>query len=295
MLDSAPDFQLTRDERACLAAFLRSPDVSEAPVQDFARITHRLRCAACHELNGPAKLQLEGNPSPPPLTDAGNKLRQSWLEQVLHQRKRVRPWLTLRMPQFDRAEVGALPQLFAAQAGAELGEGAKISPPPLARIQQGVALIGRGEGGLSCITCHDFRGEKSTGDIRGPDLVEIYDRARVDWLARWLREPIHVVAGTGMPAFFTGMPIAEREEKISRILAALSAGKSMPAPEGLSEDSRAYLLQVRDEPVVFRGFITECSPRAIAVGLPGMMSYCFDAEACAVRQLRRAAPGNREG
>jgi hypothetical protein len=44
-----------------------------------------------------------------------------------------------------------------------------------------------------------------------------------------------------------------------------------------------YELRVSDRPVLQRGFLPDSSPRSIAVGLPGGLSYCFDAEACRLR------------
>jgi plastocyanin len=43
------------------------------------------------------------------------------------------------------------------------------------------------------------------------------------------------------------------------------------------------LIKVTDRPVVSRTFLPDCGPAAIAVGLPGGQSYCFDATACRLR------------
>ncbi|MHB8520770.1 MAG: hypothetical protein ACYDH9_08420 [Limisphaerales bacterium] len=277
---ATPRYALSADDRASLEAFLGSPDISEAPVPDFYRRVSQFRCDACHELNGPAKVAFDK--LPPPLTDAGNKLRASWLDQVLNHRKRVRPWMELRMPHYG-AVVQPLVAEFAGQAGAEPGEGATIPPPPPEQIQAGAKLVGRGEGGLSCINCHDFRGEKSGGEMRGPDMTEMYARVRVDWARRWWRDPARIIPGTAMPSFFSEMPSPQAERMMSDLLAALSLGKNMPIPEGFHETGAQYLLLVTNAPVVFRTFMNDSSPRSIAVGLPGRQSYCFDAEHCSLR------------
>ena len=150
-------------------------------------------------------------------------------------------------------------------------------------VQHGTKLIGRDEGGLSCINCHDFRGEPSGGEMRGPDMTEMNDRIRDEWLARWLRDPARIQPGTAMPAFFSEMPASEAEPKIAAIINALAAGKHMPTPAGLSESAQAYLLLVKDEPIVFRTFIQDSSPRSIAVGFPGLNSFVFDAQLCRLR------------
>ncbi|MBI3875292.1 MAG: hypothetical protein HY300_04910, partial [Verrucomicrobia bacterium] len=278
----APRYALAAADRDALSAFIQSPAISPAPVQDFQRPVKPFNCTACHELNGPAKLTFEANQSPPPLTDAGDKLRASWLGEVLLNHKRVRPWMSLRMPHFGEP-ARPLVNLFAAQAGAELGEGEKISPLPPAQLGAGVKLLGSGEGGLSCIVCHDFKGRRSVGDLRGPDMTEMHARIHGDWLRRWLRDPGRLQPGTAMPAFFSALPSAEAEQKIELIARTLAVGRNLPLPDGLDLPPQDFKLVARDEAVVFRTFIAESSPRSIAVGLPGGVSCVFDTEACRVR------------
>lgn len=279
----APRYALSATDRESLGAYLLRPDISEAPVQDFHRATKALQCGACHELNAPAKLSFGANQAPPSLTDAGNKLRASWLVQVLQQKKRVRPWMALRMPHYGETATASLVHGFAAQAGAELGEGELIPAATPEQIQGGAKLLGMTEGGLSCINCHDFNGKKSQGEMRGPDMTEMYARCRADWLRRWLREPSRIQAGTAMPAFFTDMPEDKSTPMIESIVRALSAGKDIPLPGAAPEPMIGYVLKVTDEPIVLRTFLQEAHPRAIAVGLPGGQSYCFDATDCRVR------------
>lgn len=261
---------------------LAAKGTSPAPLQEFHRLTRQLKCGECHELYGPAKRELEGAEAPPSLTDAGNKLRASWLARVLVDNKRVRPWMKLA-PEHGGEAARPLVKLFAQQAGAELGEGATVPPPSPTQVAEGVKLLGKGEGGLACINCHDFAGHRSAGDLRGPDMTEMHARIRTDWLLRWLREPSRLQPGTAMPAFFSDMPAAQAQAKMAALASVLAGGKSLPLPEGLLEGPQDYRLVVRDEPVVFRTFIADSSTRSIAVGLPGGVSYVFDAEQCRVR------------
>ena len=279
---NTPRFNLSVEDRASLAAFLQSPDVSPAPVQDFQRMVKQFHCAECHELNGAATLSFEANQAPPPLTDTGNKLRASWLTEVLLNQKRVRPWMTLRMPHFGPA-VQPLVHHFAAQAGAEPGEGEKPARPNAQQVADGIKLLGKGDGGLACITCHDFNGERSTGDLRGPDMTEMSARIRNDWLRRWLREPSRLQPGTAMPAFFSEMQPAQAEPTIARLVQVLAGGKSLPLPEGLLTAPQDYRMLVKSEPIVFRTFIADSPSRSIAIGLPGGQSFVFDAENCRLR------------
>lgn len=271
-----------RDWPASVTEQLAVEIVSPSPLQEFHRLTRQLNCNECHELYGPAKRTLEGNDAPPSLTDAGNKLRASWLTQVLVNNKRVRPWMKLE-PQHGGEAARPLVGLFARQAGAELGEGATVPTPTPVQVAEGVKLLGKGEGGLGCINCHDFAGHRSAGDLRGPDMTEMHARIRTDWLLRWLQEPSRLQPGTAMPAFFSDMVADLAHAKMDAIVRALAAGKSLPLPEGLLDGPQGYRLVVRDEPVLLRTFIAESSTRSIAVGLPGGVSYVFDAEQCRVR------------
>ena len=281
---AAAKYQLGRDERSALTAYIRSPDVSPAPVQDFQRTISALSCNLCHEWNGPAKHPAEV--TPPSLTQAGDKLRASWLTKVLVEKKRVRPWMDLRMPHFGSAAEPLVP-LFAAQAGAEPGEGSSVSAPSREEVIAGAKILGTATGGLGCVNCHDFLGTKSMGTLRGPDLTEIHDRVRTDWLRRWLWEPSRLQPGTAMPAFFSDVSPAKAAETIEVIVRTLAAGKQLPRPPGLDDNPQSFIQKVGADPVLYRVSMQEI-PRAIAVGLPGGQSYCFDAQSC---QLRYAWSG----
>ena len=278
----AAHYALAAADRDALNAFIASPDVSPAPTHDFARLAKQLNCASCHELNGPAKLAFEANQSPPPLTDAANKLRASWLNEVLLNHKRVRPWMTLRMPHFGEP-ARPLTTLFAASAGAEPGEGERISPLPTPQLATAAKSLGPGEDGYACITCHDFKGRRSVGDLRGPDMVEMHARIRGDWLRRWLLDPGRIQQGTAMPAYFSELPRAQAMEKVDLLARTLAAGRDLPLPDGLDAPPKDFKLVAHDEVVVHRSFINDSSPRSIAVGFPGGLSCVFDAEACRLR------------
>jgi mono/diheme cytochrome c family protein len=271
---SLPRYDLSDSDRAGLIAYLKEPDRSEAPLQDLPRMIGRLQCAACHDWHGPSKMAF--NPPPPPLTIAGEKLRSGWLEKVLLEKKRIRPWMDLRMPHYPEEEMALLVRWFASASGVE----PDFDPPhPSAdhdKVREGIQLVGPG-GPLSCVACHDFHGAPATGEMRGPDLVEMHERIRDDWFERWMHDPGRIIPGTAMPAFFSGMPEEDAAAMIERVWAGLSAGRNMPLltkPVPMVDD---YLLRVKDEPVLFRTFLEGSSSRSIAVGLPGGQNFAFDA------------------
>jgi mono/diheme cytochrome c family protein len=274
-----PRYSLSDTERAALAAYLKQPDRSEAPVQDLHRLMNRFQCQACHDWHGPARLG--ASELPPPLTTAGEKLRSGWLEKVLIEKKRVRPWMELRMPHYSPEEIAPLVSFLASAAGVA----PDFEPPrPSANpdmIQRGIQLAGPG-GALFCVACHDLHGQPAYGAMRGPDLVEMHERIRDNWFRRWMREPSRIIPGTAMPAFFSEIPADEASLMIESLWAGLSTGRNFPAlaPVHNVED---YILRVDAEPVLFRTFLERSSSRSIAVGLPEGQNFAFDALHCRLR------------
>lgn len=69
---------------------------------------------------------------------------------------------------------------------------------------------------------------------------------------------------------------------VMRVTATPSAPRFTYASTEVAESDR-YILQVHHEPVIKRAFVEEGPARSVLVGLPGGVSYCFDADACVVR------------
>ncbi len=279
-----PHYRLTAEQREAAGAFLASyrqhPDRSPAPVYQLYRALRQLRCTACHQTGlGAAAAALAE--AAPPLTAAGAKLRTDWIAQVLSGRQRVRGWTDLRMPDYDPRHASPLAAAFAKAAGVEPGDGP--APPALTAEQRtrGRDMIGSNaaKGGLACIGCHDWGAARSTGED-GPQLLNAARRLRYDWFHRWMRNPARILSGTSMPAYFTSLDRRRAGEKIDELWAALAAGDKLPLPDGVrppgAADPEARPAPDR-EPVVVRWDMPEATPAAIAVGLPGGVSYCFDA------------------
>ena len=80
-------------------------------------------------------------------------------------------------------------------------------------------------------------------------MTEMYDRIRLDWLIRWLREPGRIIPGTAMPEFFSGKSDWQANHEIEHIVHALAAGLAVavctgrlgrtPAP-GTGDDARRF-------------------------------------------------------
>ena len=278
-----PRYRLDGEQRAAIRDFLRLqerfPDISPAPVYDFYRRVRRLRCTACHVMDHFGGGQAAGAPV---LTAAGEKLRLEFLEEALLGRVRLRSWISLRMPRFPRNQVEPLIHGFAQASGLDPSAPAVESVTSQQDTHQGLTLLGRDTEGksLGCISCHDWADYRAQGE-KAPQLAEAAHRLRYPWYRRFMLNPARILSGTSMPEHFTDIAPEEREESIQRIWGALGVGRAGPFPVGMDPPRDPWTAESRPVPsdgsVVVRTIMPEATPAAIAVGLPGGLSYCFDA------------------
>src|SRR4030095_10600400 len=130
-----------------------------------------------------------GARAPPHLNDAGAKLQREWIEAVLLRGAAVRPYMATRMPLFGASNVKKLAELFeSADAWTD------AQPPPVrsgASFPADAGKFGRklvGVGGLTCIACHNFSGNKSLG-VPALDLATVGQRLEWGWFRRYLLDP----------------------------------------------------------------------------------------------------------
>lgn len=278
-----PRYRLDGERRAAIRDFLRLqqrfPDVSPAPVYDFYRRVRRLRCTACHVMDHFGGGQTAGAPV---LTAAGEKLRLEFLDEALLGRVRLRSWLALRMPRFPRNQVEPLIHGFAKASGLDPSAPAVESVTSQQDTNKGLTLLGRDTEGksLGCIGCHDWADYRAQGE-RAPQLAQAAHRLRYPWYRRFMLNPARILSGTSMPEHFTDIAPEEREESIQRIWGALGVGAAGHFLPGLEPPPDPWTAEARPDPsqgtVVVRTIMPEATPAAIAVGMPGGLSYCFDA------------------
>jgi cytochrome c2 len=297
--NTVPDFQFSDDQRTSLRKFLATvqPDkpVYDAPRTAFDLRIRQFRCTACHELNDSnvQAAQLVDDRGrivrvelPPRLTGVGDRLTVDWLESVLLEKRRNRPWLQLRMPHFGQS-VAELPILFPKSSGATLVD--ESPRPDMKLATAGIATIGVQRGKVACISCHNYRGinRQKEGVVPAPDLAEAASTVRRDWFRRWLHNPTRLQPGTSMPQFFLDLSQPDRERKIDELWSALVHQNKMPLPDGLlNRQTEGTRILVNKHPVFFR--MATRTPagqvnRAINVGLPGGSNFTFDPESCSLR------------
>lgn len=300
-----PWFDLSEGQRAALSAI----PVDNSPPSDTDRINHTLlalNCYACHErrgLGGPEPgralfftetdaldLGDEGR-LPPTLTGVGAKLTPEWLQAILTDGGRVRPYMATRMPHFGNENIDGLAAAFLAVDNDPKPPEINVSGLELHhRNMYGRELMGTN--GLGCVTCHVLKGHKSLG-IPAVDLAHVPSRLQPAWFMKYMLDPASLRPQTRMPAFF------EKGKSLNSVLFNGDARKQIEAlwiylkeveetrlPEGM-EDRGGYELIPTERPIVHRTFMKDVGPRAIAVGFPGGLNYAFDAETCRIALVWR--------
>ncbi len=292
----APRFALEPDERQALVAALRAatPPELPSPRERLEGQLARLGCLACHargEQGGPdagrrryfqveRELDLgdEGR-LPPRLDRAGAKLRPAWLEAVLLEGERSRPYMKTRMPRFGPANVEPLLALFQEVDGPLRDE--REPDFSVDAVEAGKRLVGTK--GLGCIQCHEFAGHPSLG-IPAVDLARVHERVYPGWFRELLMDPIAINMNTRMPTFWTDgkspVDVLEHDpaRQVDAIWTYLSLGSSMPVPEGLLPREEEYEVEVTDRPVCVGVFMEGVSPRTVAVGYPERVHVAFDVQ-----------------
>lgn len=291
---AVPDYKFSENDRSALRAFLGSvssqPVVADAPVETFYRRINQFNCTACHSLNGeePSRTRVTDRGKaisvevPPSLTGVGDKLQVSWLEQVLLKKKRIRPWMKVRMPHFGE-EVSTLAHMFPAASGSPFND--QSPKPEFKRAVAGLKIIGVQRGKAACINCHNYRGinRQNEGVVPAPDLAEAGQSLRREWFQRWIHNPTRLQPGTSMPQFFAELKRNARHQAIEELWSTLYHQAKLPLPAGLIDSqTEGTRILVGKNPVVFR--VATILPskiqidRAINVGLPGGTNFTFDAK-----------------
>lgn len=278
-----PRYRLTAPQRSALRSFIesyrRAPDRVPAPTYDLQRRMRQLRCHGCHEIDGRQPTGVIAEDAPP-LTGIGRKLRAPWIERVISSKEVSLDWQELRMPNYGATHAAWLASALAKSAGVNPRE-APVAPPA-GDAQSGHNLLGVSAetSGMGCIGCHGWRQFPSLGE-NGPNLYEVGRRLRYPWFERWMRQPARILEGTSMPSYFADNADPASGLAIANLWAAFRSAADLPPPFGfrLADASRGGETRPVpvDRAVVIRWDMPEASPAAIAVGLPGGVSYCFDA------------------
>jgi cytochrome c553 len=295
-----PRFEINDRQRVVILAQLAAQSIMADPLtaeQEIIRTMTVMNCYACHNRDrrgGPEGLRREyfanvgevdlgdEGKMPPQLNGVGAKLRPEWIKTVLVEGGAVRPYMATRMPQFGDKNVGHLPELFEkADSRADALPQPDVFAPGVAADanKYGRKLIG--VGGLTCIACHMFDGNKSLG-VPALDLATAGQRLKFDWFRRYLLDPQSLRPGTRMPAFWPNGVATNKEalggdteKQISAIWAYLARKNFTDLPTGLIQGKMELVPD--KEAIIYRNFIEGAGSRAIGVGFPEKANVAFDA------------------
>jgi len=303
----APRYTLSDRQKSSLVAAIaaaKSTPKELTPGEYVSRTLVRFNCIACHERDKvggvvPARDHFfqsdmpemgdEGR-IPPSLTGVGAKLKPEWLKSIVDQGAQDRPYMFTRMPKFGLANAGGLvPALEQADAAAlQAAPSLHVASDDEKRIKAaGRRLVGAQ--GFSCIKCHTFAGQRSTG-IHAISLTTMTQRLRPEWFYHYLQNPLGYRPGTRMPTPFpdgrTTLPSVldgAVKGQIAAIWNYLADGDKATFPVGLVTGK--IELVAFDEAVIYRNFIEGAGTRAIGVGFPEKLNLAFDASSVRLAML----------
>jgi mono/diheme cytochrome c family protein len=291
-----PCYSLNAAQRGALAAAIKSPTRSKPIAEEIITQTMTtLNCYACHQrgkLGGvedginaffattQPEMGEEGR-VPPPLHDAGAKLRPDYLRHIFDQGAHDRPYMQTHMPRFG---AGNVPGLIEALATADKGKVEPVAKVPFSEAMNRIKAEARkmcGGNSLGCIKCHTFAGHRAEG-VQGIDMLLMPRRLQHDWFYRYLLDPQKLRPSTRMPTAWTNAMTVlpdvlggSTAKQIDSIWIYLQDNGRAGLPQGLRKDS--IPLVPDKEAIVYRNFIEGAGPRAIAVGYPEKANLAFDA------------------
>lgn len=298
-----PDYRLTLLQKESIKAALGIDPSKEFSHEEHSKYTlAKLNCIACHQRNGwggPESDKLEFFTStipemgdegrlPPRLTGVGDKLSDAYLDRVLAEGARHRPYMLVRMPRYGAAATQGLAAHWKQED--RPAQDSVAQGPDEAEIR--TLAAGRllaGNKGLSCAQCHTFGNQKAIG-IQAINMLTMTERLRPEWFRRYMLEPTKYRPGTRMPASFPdGTSVLKTvydgnaDHQIAALWKYLSQGTQAAIPEGLQRDQ--IVLDPQDKPIIYRNFLEGLSARGIAVGYPGGLNIAWDAQTMNLAKL----------
>ncbi|MDB5876056.1 MAG: cytochrome c1, partial [Ramlibacter sp.] len=292
----SPKYALDAGQKSALSAavkVLAAKPAPPSPTESIARTLTTFNCYGCHARNGEGGVEEsrkflfattyqdlgEEGRIPPSLNGVGTKITPKYLDELLANGAKDRPYMNTRMPKFGAGNVGALAShLIAIDATTPIAK-AELTGPEKKEKSIGRHLVGTQAFG--CVQCHNFRGERSAG-IPALDMSSMTRRLNHDWFVRYLVDPQAYRPGTRMPSSWpkpesqlTDILDGNSRKQMEAVWLYLSDGSNANPPFGIG---RSPIPLVADKnAVIYRAFIQGAGTRGIGVGLPEKVNYAFDA------------------
>jgi len=177
---------------------------------DLARLLFPVVIADEKQINPNVKADDAWGWLPPPLVGEGNKVQSGWLHRFLLNPQTIRPAAVLRMPKFNfhATEATSLVNYFAAVDGAVFPYvyDSRLDESSLAATE--VAHPGHLDGAMRivtntnyCVKCHLVGSYAPPGNPKAlaPQLAEVHERLRPEYVHNWIANPKRYLPYTGMP------------------------------------------------------------------------------------------------
>lgn len=160
------------------------------PAGAFGEVYERYKCYVCHQFNG------YGGTLAPDLSFEGSRAPRKWLIEFLKNPQTLRPTLTFRMPQFNMTDQDAT--VAADYLGMVLQSSAVSTSLDTRQFTPALAAAGKQlyEVKYQCQSCHTIG---SGGGYVGPNLNNVGNWMRPEWIEAWLTNPQTLVPGTIEP------------------------------------------------------------------------------------------------
>jgi cbb3-type cytochrome oxidase cytochrome c subunit len=204
----------------------------EGKVEAGKNLVRTLNCIGCHPINGKGgdirKFYDNIALAPPDLTGEGDKVQSDWLYEFLKKPYVLRPWLQMRMPNFELSDeqTATIVEYFNSMSKRKIPfsffDVEKVSPESkeLGRKLFGARGARDYATSLKCGSCHPKGRELPEGNPTdwGPDLFLARQRLKPEWFSDWLRNPQSLQEGTRMPNFFYDYDEFEGEVEVTELL-----------------------------------------------------------------------------
>jgi mono/diheme cytochrome c family protein/peptidoglycan hydrolase CwlO-like protein len=174
------------------------------------RVISKFNCRGCHlieDQGGKIRAMYENEGidlslAPPNLRKEGAKLQIDWFHNFLLGVHPIRPWLHIRMPSFHWTDEDVSDVITYFNAKEDQVFPFKAPETQVLKGQdliQAKALFAK----LQCQKCHVL-GSKIPPDLNSaaPDLYQVHERLKPDWVVEWLKNPDDLMPGTRMPGFW---------------------------------------------------------------------------------------------
>lgn len=221
-----PDFAFNNSEAAAVTTFLLSlkgqevpsaytlplgkPPSNYAPQGKFGKILAKFRCLVCHKING------RGGEIAADLSQEGSRIRKDWLRKYMKTPYAIHPILEERMPRFkiSDSEIETLYAYFRTTLVDDRVEDLTTTVSKMDLMDPRILPAGKKlyYQKYACNACHQIN---QKGGVIGPDLTDVRERLKTEFLVYYLQDPKAFVSRSVEPVY----KLNEKEiEKIAAFL-----------------------------------------------------------------------------